>query len=279
LKADEECFTCLEGLAIQAIELATADARLRAKARDKAFAILKRDFSTQAVPTLISDRMHAAIKEITGNPDPYLERKKVEIDVAKELSEELGSHYGHDLRSCVGFSAIGNTLDFFRGFEEVKRDARRRPRFAIDDVNELKSALERAERVLYLADNAGECFFDLPLFKKFQEFVDVAYVVKGGPIQNDLTLEDLERAGIAEEFGRIITIGAATVGIDFRRASTDFKREFEQADLILSKGMGNYETLSELPARGRIFYLLMAKCAPVAKSLGVPPNSYVAMLR
>ncbi len=78
---------------------------------------------------------------------------------------------------------------------------------------------------------------------------------------------------------KIITTGTATPGIDFSQASAEFKREFGIADLVFAKGMGYYESLSELPAEGRVFYCFRAKCQPVADSLGVPLNSYVAMLR
>jgi uncharacterized protein with ATP-grasp and redox domains len=75
-----------------------------------------------------------------------------------------------------------------------------------------------------------------------------------------------------------MTTGTATPGIDFSQASDDFKRAFESADFIFAKGMGYYETLEELPAGGRIFFCFKAKCSPVARSLKVPLNSYVALL-
>jgi len=77
----------------------------------------------------------------------------------------------------------------------------------------------------------------------------------------------------------VITTGTATPGVLLSQASAEFKRQFEAADLILAKGMGYYETLSELPGDGRVLHCLKAKCKPVADSLGVPLNSYVAMLR
>ena len=112
-----------------------------------------------------------------------------------------------------------------------------------------------------------------------RQWASVAYVVKGSPVQDDVTLEDVRLAGLEAELGEIMTTGTATPGIDFSLASAKFKREFHAADLIFAKGMGYYESLSELPAEGRVFYCLRAKCQPVADSLGVPLNSYVAMLR
>jgi len=122
-------------------------------------------------------------------------------------------------------------------------------------------------------------FFDLPLLTWMRRWASVAYVVKAAPVQDDVTLEDIRRVGLEAELGEIMNTGTATPGIDFSLASAEFKREFNSADLIFAKGMGYYESLSELPAEGRVFHCLRAKCQPVADSLGVPINSYVAMLR
>ena len=94
-------------------------------------------------------------------------------------------------------------------------------------------------------------------------------------MQTDSEGGDRIQAGIESDMGDVMTTGTATPGIDFSQASDEFKTEFESADLIFAKGMGYYESLSELPPRGRILYCLMAKCGPVADSLGVPLGSYV----
>jgi len=151
--------------------------------------------------------------------------------------------------------------------------------FAVDDSEQFEAKLKDAGKVLYLADNAGELYFDLPLVKWMKQFAQVIYVVKPSPVQDDLTLDDVRKSGLEGEFGKVISTGVASPGIVFSLASAQFKREFESADLIFAKGMGHYEALSELPPEGRFFYCLMAKCQPVANSLGVPINSYVAMLQ
>jgi uncharacterized protein with ATP-grasp and redox domains len=163
--------------------------------------------------------------------------------------------------------------------EEVKSDLSQKVEFVIDDFHLLEAKLEYATKALYLADNAGEVFFDLPLLSYLRRFAYVPYVVKESPVQNDITPDDIKKAGIVDEVGEMMTTGTATPGIDFTMASEEFKQEFATADLVFAKGMGYYETLSELPAEGKVFYCLKAKCSPVASSLGVPLNSYVAMLR
>ncbi|MEE8374577.1 MAG: ARMT1-like domain-containing protein, partial [Dehalococcoidia bacterium] len=98
-------------------------------------------------------------------------------------------------------------------------------------------------------------------------------------VQNDITLADLRRFGLANELTRVITTGTDTPGVDMDMASEEFRSEFEASDLVLAKGMGYWETLSELPAQGKVLHLLKAKCGPVADSLGVALDSYVARLR
>jgi uncharacterized protein with ATP-grasp and redox domains len=112
-----------------------------------------------------------------------------------------------------------------------------------------------------------------------ERFSPVTYVVKESPVQDDITLQDLRMAGLEKELDRVITTGTATPGVLIHQASDEFKREFAVADLILAKGMGYYETLSEFTGDGRVLHCLMAKCQPVADSIGVPLNSYIAMLR
>ncbi|MCP8305080.1 MAG: DUF89 family protein [archaeon] len=279
MKAQSECFPCLKNLIHQAVNLATKHQKTRLQAQKQALDILNEHFSTNVVPTEISNRFHKLIREITKNPDPYRERKDKEIEVSRTLLKELRERYSDDFRSCVMLSALGNGIDFFRDLNELSEDVKNTPEFAIDDIDDVEKRLRRIRRVVYLADNAGECFFDLPLVNKIKEECDLVYVTKGSPVQNDMTIEDLRKAGILNRFGKITTIGADTVGLDLSVASNEFKKEFEVCDLIVAKGMGYYETLSELPQSGKIFHILKAKCKPVARSLGVPLGSYVAMIR
>jgi uncharacterized protein with ATP-grasp and redox domains len=204
--------------------------------------------------------------------------KDRELAFARELVKAIELKH-ESFRSYLEFAALGNTIDFFRPLDVIKEDVKKQVDFVIDDSERFEAKLKHADKVLYLADNAGEVFFDLPVLRWMRQFARVIYVVKESPVQDDLTLEDIRRAGLEAELGEIMTTGTATPGIDFSLASAAFKHEFDTADLIFAKGMGYYESLSELPAEGRVFYCLRAKCQPVADSLRVPLNSYVALLR
>jgi hypothetical protein len=259
--------------------LATEDVHITQKAVDEGLKVLEENFSYNEVSIVVATKIHKVIKEITQNPDPYREMKADEIAIARELYREVGSEYGNDFINCLKLAALGNAIDFFNPLDAVREDMKRPVSFVVDDCKQFETKLKDASEVLYLADNAGEVFFDLPLIRWMRQFTQVTYVVKAFPVQNDVTPEDIRRAGLEAELGKVITTGTATPGIDFSLASAEFKREFEAADLIFAKGMGYYESLSELPAKGRVFHCLRAKCEPVADSLGVPLSSYVAMLR
>jgi len=279
MKLASDCYECLRRLICQAADLATDDASLKQRAIKEATKILDDEFSYSQVSIMIATKINKVIREMTHNPDPYRAIKEREMTIARELYPELRSRYKEDLCGCLKLAAAANVIDFFREPDSIKEDIRKPVNFALDDSEQLEAKLKEGGKVLYLADNAGELYFDLPLVKCMRRFVNVVYVVKPSPVQDDLTLEDVKRSGLEGEFEKVISTGIASPGIVFSSASARFKREFESADLIFAKGMGHYEALSELPPEEKFFYCLKAKCKPVADSLGVPINSYVAMLQ
>ena len=279
MKLAPGCYECLRRLIYQAAELATGDASLRHSATEEAMKILDDEFSYSQISIVIATKIHQVIREVTHNPDPYRAMKEREMALARELYPELRSRYKDEFWGCLKLAAAANAIDFFREPNSIKEDIRKAVSFTLDDSEQFEAKLKAAGKVLYLADNAGELYFDLPLVKWMKRFAQVTYVVKPSPVQNDLTLEDVRRSGLEGEIGEVTSTGIASPGIVFSLASAQFKQEFDSADLILAKGMGHYESLSELPSEGRFFYCLMAKCQPVADSLGVPINSHVAMIQ
>jgi uncharacterized protein with ATP-grasp and redox domains len=279
MKLAPGCYECLYRLIHQAAELATNDVSLKQRAIKEALKILDDEFFYSQLSIAIATKIHKVVREVTHNPDPYREMKEREMTLASKLYAELRSRYKVGLRDCLELAAAANAIDFFREPSSIKEDIRKPLSFAIDDSEQFEAKLKDVGKVLYLADNAGELYFDLPLVKWIRQLAQVIYVVKPSPVQDDLTLEDVRRSGLEGEFGKLISTGIASPGIVFSLASTQFKREFESADLIFAKGMGHYEALSEFPPEGKFFYCLKAKCQPVADSLGVPLNSYVAMLQ
>jgi uncharacterized protein with ATP-grasp and redox domains len=284
MKLAPGCYECLHRLIHQAAELATDDTSLKQRAIREAMKILDDEFSYDQVSLGIAAKIHKIVRDVTNNADPYRGMKEREMTLARELYPEASlrakgsNRYEDELQGCLQLAAAANALDFFKELGSIRDDIREPVSFAIDDSAQLEARLKDASGVLYLADNAGELYFDLPLVKWMKRFARVTYVVKPSPVQNDLTMGDVRSSGLEAEFGRVMSTGVASPGFVFSLASAQFKREFQSADLVFAKGMGHYEALSELPSEGRFFYCLRAKCQPVARSLSVPLNSYVAML-
>lgn len=280
MRVAAECYECLKRLARQVTELSTDDEALRAQALAEGLRIVEDNFSGEEVSIAIATELHRRLKHITGNLDPYRAMKDEEMSIARGLFDEISAAYDTgDLRSCLALSVLGNAIDFFRDFDSIREDMRGSVDYARDDSAEFERRLRDAGDVLFLADNAGEVYFDVPLVRLIGRRAKVTYTVKESPVQNDLTMDDLRRSGLEGEFDAVMSTGTATPGVLFELASEEFRAAFGHAGLVVAKGMGYYEALTELPAQGRVFHLLKAKCGPVADSLGVPLDSYVAILR
>jgi uncharacterized protein with ATP-grasp and redox domains len=271
-----ECRACLERLVDLAVGLATPDPGLQDRARQQALAIVAEHFHPRAISAVIANRFHRAIQEITGNPDPFLLRKQAETAQLAALYERIAPSYDDDLESLLKLAVVGNALDFFRDEAEVIRDMQSQAALAVSHLPQFQELLQGPPGlILYLADNAGEQFFDQPLVTHLRGLGwRVLYVVKPGPIQNDVTREDLAASGLEEMLGPIADTGARTVGLELSEASPDFLELYDKARIIVAKGMGHFETMSHF-LDPRLFFLLQAKCAPVAQALGVPQGSFV----
>lgn len=279
MKSTAECYPCLGRLVSQAAEIATQDPDLRTRVTAEGMKILSTLFSLERTSISVAMPIHHMVKALTGNPDPYAQMKAAEIAMARQLGILRGSHHREDLRSDIMLAVRGNTIDFFKNADEIGKELMLPVDFAIDDTAKLEARLQATERILYLADNMGEVLFDLRLVDTLGNHGIVTYAVKAAPIQNDVTLSDLERYDLLGHLPRVITTGTDTPGVYLDQASTEFRSEFEAADLVVAKGMGYWETFSESPPTDKVVHLLKAKCVPVANSLGVKLDSYVALLR
>jgi len=139
--------------------------------------------------------------------------------------------------------------------------------FAINNLPEFKKALERSRRILYLTDNAGEIVFDRILIEELPDYRDrVIVAVKSEPVINDATMEDAEQAGLTD-IVRVIENGSDAPGTILEECSEEFLEIFYNSDMIIAKGQGNYESLSENDHR--VFFLLKAKCSVISRHLRV----------
>lgn len=278
MKISDECPSCLKGLIERTVSLLPIEEKRKEAILKDALLEFENLLSPQAIPIQISRRVQERIKRESGVDDPYREVKEREMELALEIFKRVRPLYPESLKELISLSALGNALDFFAPEERLRVEMLEGVKYAIDEREELLRRLKPGRRILFVADNAGEVYFDLPLLKALGEEHEVIYAVKGGAVQNDLTLDDLKRSGLYERIGRVISSGVASPGIELELSSPEFREAFHTSDLIIAKGMGSYESLSELKGEGRFFLILRAKCPPVARSLNVPLNSYVAKI-
>jgi damage-control phosphatase, subfamily I len=271
-----ECYPCLERLVGLAVELATPDPERRRQARQAAGRLLDQEFGPNAIPAFIANRCLRLIHHLSGNPDPFAARKAAATAWAARLYRRLAPAFGDDLESLLRLAAAGNALDFFREEAEVTREMLAGAEGGIMGAADFRQELGGPPGLLlYLADNAGEQFFDRPLVSWLRRRGwQVLYAVKGGPIQNDLTRADLKASGLGDDLEPVVDSGAGTVGLELQEASPGFQQLYQSARLIVAKGMGHFETMSHL-GDPRVWFLLQAKCSPVAQALGVDRNAFV----
>lgn len=276
-----ECYPCLRNLARRCASLVAADTPLHDEALEAALAYLEEKFSLDVISTDLAGEMQRIIRLKSGNGDPFAAVKKEEIVLARYYAEKFMPATQAPLQELVQFAAKGNGFDFFQDLQTLEKQFQAPVKFARDDTAALEELLqsyrpEGGKKIIYLADNAGECFFDLPLVSRLEQSAAVYYAAKGSPVQNDLTVEDLAQSGIGEQFTNIVSTGTDSPGLDMANASFHFKKLMEKADLILAKGMGHYETLPELSLPRPVFLIFQVKCNPVAQSSGLPRHSYAA---
>jgi len=276
-----QCRICIESLLHETVRLSTEDEILRSDLIGWGLDILKREFSSRTIPALLATRLLREVKMKTGCRDPFEAKKRHEMDLGKEIFSMVKSNTELNDSALLEIAAMGNSLDHFKDASELSKVLNEKFNWAIDQGDHFwEQVHRRSGPCLYLADNAGEVFFDLPLFQRIKSSIPESYyVVKGGSIQNDLTLDDLRYTGLQNKFNQVITHGVDSVGLDVPRFNEIFRELYRSATLIVAKGMGHYETMSHSDQNGRVLFLLKAKCSPVAESLDVQKGAYVALLQ
>jgi uncharacterized protein with ATP-grasp and redox domains len=228
----------------------------------------------------IATRAHRAAYEALGTDDPYREAKRVSNQEATKLLPRARDMLARaapadSLRTAALLSIVGNVMDF--GIEgglpdptmlEGTFDALVGQGLGRDDTDAMASLLGTGKRVAYLTDNCGEVVLDRFLLEELAHMgCHVTLVVKGDPILTDATREDVESLGLASLVDEVMDTGPLAVGVDLRTVPGPTRTAIEGADLVIAKGMANYESLSDSGLRP-IAYLLRTKCDPVARSIG-----------
>ncbi|ASJ16416.1 hypothetical protein A3L04_04660 [Thermococcus chitonophagus] len=279
MKVHYECFTCMANQCKKIVEMATEDLEKRRNAMFLAAKAIAREYHEDAIPAIAGSKVFLELYKFLKNDDPFREYKEKSREVAKKVVSLLRNRLEIDVKTAIKLSIIGNIIDFSVGFspEDLERQVEEmlKEDLYVDESNELTERIKEAEVILYLTDNVGEHYFDSILLEKIREISKAEIYIAGkeGPIINDVTVEDLKRDGF-ERFGKIISTGTRVVGVPLDEISEEFREIFEKADVIIAKGQGNFETLSEIKDE-RVFFLLKAKCPAVARGLGVPQGALV----
>ncbi len=271
-----DCSLCLMRQSLEAARFATPDPEIHEKViREVMNRVLEFGFKTP--PPIVGQKIHRTIRELTNNPDPYLH-------VKQKFNEMMLSRIDHfrdliaasddPLDTAVRLAIAGNTIDFAiranleaRDIDDAIDQALKQP--INGDINELRQTIENANKILYLTDNSGEIVCDRLLIEHLLP-KDIVACVRGMPVINDATLDDAKQVGLSE-IVPVISNGNDGMGTMLEQCSPEFMAVFRESDLIISKGLGNYESLicydkTMLPQT--VAFLFKAKCAFIARFSG-----------
>ena len=280
MKVAPDCVPCLMKRVLFQARL--LDNGCESDAVAAALATYAREYDPERNSAAIATEVHRSAYEVM-KADPYHQMKLDADCIAGEFLDQVTEYVENSddsFSAAIRVAVIGNIMDFGIGLA-IERPEQFGERFqslldqgiGSDDTEKLRAKLKDSKSILYFFDNCGESQFDKLLIKEIQRMgVRVVGVVRGQAILNDVTREDAERIGLDKILDRVVSTGVFAIGADLSKAGGDLKEELQKADLILAKGMANYESLSDQNAGIPKVFILRTKCEPVARSLGVPAD-------
>jgi uncharacterized protein with ATP-grasp and redox domains len=274
MRLDAECYPCMMAQAFRAARLSELEDKALRQVMRSTASIL-RDIDPSISPPEAAAVFYDRIKELSGVEDPFLQLKRESNRKALELLPRLqveADRHSDPLFYALQAAVAGNIIDF--GAQAEPGDLEENLARVLESepfINHsalLRSNLQEASRALLICDNAGEIALDRFLCEVLlREFprLHLSAAVRGGPAINDALLEDARAVGL-DEVCEVITTGLAMAGVSPDRCSPLFREHFRAADVILSKGQGNFETLDGRDEN--IFFLFQVKCECVSNHLG-----------
>ena len=274
-----ECIQCFVRQALNSAQLLSDDEKIHEDIFRKVLSETS-EMDYYMSPPKMGQRLHRMIRELLNDDDPYRQIKESSNRLAMELYPELKmkiEHSSDPLDLAVRYAIAGNIIDFgansclddFTIFKTLEFSTKKP--LVPNTINDLRKTVNSVNNILYLGDNAGETVFDRLLIEQLP-YEKVTYAVRGRPIINDATYEDAKFAGITD-LVEVIDNGSDAPGTLLDDCSKEFCTRFEKADLIIAKGQGNYESLSD--SSGNILFLLMAKCPVIARDIGCDVGNFV----
>ena len=279
MKTCLECIPCFVRQALESTRFVTDDEAVHEKVLREVLRMAA-ELDMRECPPAMGRRIHTLIKQLTGKADPYAEAKRHFNDMALKLYPELKREVESaedPLETAVKLAIAGNIIDFGPAgsihADHVHEAISHALATPLDEgtLQEFRRRVRDAQSILYLGDNTGEIVFDRLLIEELPR-QKVTFVVRGGPIINDVTREDAETAGLTE-LVEVIDNGSDAPGTILPTCPEEFRQRFTDADLVIAKGQGNYESLSE--ADREIYFALKAKCPVIARHLNCEIGSMV----
>jgi len=289
MKLSSECVPCLLKRAAYEVELCAPDRVMDAFAAcsEVAASGVRKGMSSVEFATDI----HRCAYDIIGKPDPYDGLKKRSNEIALALypeAERFVRKADDPIRAAMVASIVGNVLDFgIAGSigtpESLKKEFKGLlgEKLGYDDSAKIAGLMKSAEEILFLADNCGEIVFDRLLLEQMRTLTEakIVLVIKGEPILTDVTRKDMKGLGIEKLVDEVLETEGLAVGLNLwtRGVNSSLKARMRKANLLISKGMANFEALSEHRWRA-VAYLLRSKCGTVSRALRVGKDLNVIRL-
>lgn len=279
MKTYFDCVPCFVRQVLDSVRMTTDDTRLHEKVLREALSMASEMDLNQSPPAM-AQKIHQFIRKMTGISDPYLDVKNRFNKLALQMYPDLRMRIDTStdpMETAVRLAIAGNIIDFGVNSTVESSQVERTIAESLTDpfdresLEVFKHAVSRAGEILYLGDNAGEIVFDRLLIEQLP-CEKITFVVKGGPVLNDAVMEDAKIVGLTDVVD-VIDNGSDAPGTILENCSETFRRRFDQSDLIIAKGQGNYETLSDVYKN--IFFLVRPKCSVLARHLGREIGSLV----
>ena len=267
-----DCVPCSIRQVLDSVRMITDDEAMHERVLRELLGMWQR-MDMQQSPPAMAQQIHRFLRQLTGVADPYLDVKNRYNLFALQLYPDLQKRVessSDPFETAVRLAVAGNIIDFGVNSSVEQNTVHEAIMRSLTEpidrgaVHRLKVAVERAKEILYLGDNTGEIVLDRLLIEQMPR-EKLTYVVRGHPILNDALMEDAQIAGLTD-LVEVIDNGSDAPGTILETCSEAFRGRFEQADLVIAKGQGNFESLGD--TRRAVFFLLRPKCAVLARHLG-----------
>lgn len=279
MKLHNECIVCLFKQVLDVGKTATDD-REKIKELLDSFALKIPELNFEQIAPEIVEELNNDLKRKLNTQDPYQDFKEKHMQLAHKIyphAKKMVENSKDKIQTALLLAATGNSIDagisnnidIENIFEDDVKNG-----FIINDIKDFEKSLADSKKLVIIADNSGEGYFDKILIEEINQMYDIEiyYAVRSEPVINDITAKEAAKIGI-NEVAHIIDSGSKAPGLLMKEATEEFKNILHESDITISKGQGNYESISEenIP----VYYLLKAKCEVIASHFGIKKGGLI----